>query len=360
MINSKADLVISRRDFGFGAALLGLSALSLTACDNRKTQDSKPETDANTKAGIATGEKKVSGSTFAFDTLITLFTYGGQEIIDACIDKINHFGKILSSHAEGSDCWNINHAEGEPTKVHPDTVRCIKDSLEYCKKTNGIFDITVGSVSLLWDFVKGKKPSDDEIQEGLKHIDYKKVNIIDDETIQLLDPHAALDLGGCAKGWIANELAKIYRDAGATGIINLGGNVYCVGSKPDGSPYKVAIVDPNDPKGDYLMVVECADVSVVTSGLYERFFEQDGKKYYHILDIKTGYPAQTDLLADTVIGSSSLECDCYSTTLFIMGSSNANKFVTAAKDVEGFFVPKDNKYFFTSSFEEKYPYKFNK
>ena len=359
--NKEVDLIISRRGVSFGAGLLALSAFGLSGCQNSNSTPTKPLTDANTKAGIsAGGDEKFSGSTFAFDTLITLFTYKDQSVIDACIDKINHFDQILSSHKEGADCWKINHAEGEPCKVDPNTVSCIKESLKYCEKTQGIFDISIGSVSLLWDFVEGVKPSDEAIAEGLKHVDYKKISIIDDETIQLLDPHAAIDLGGSAKGWIADQLVKIYKDAGAQGIINLGGNVYCVGTKPDNTPYKVAIVDPNDPQGDYLMVVECADASVVTSGLYERFFVKNGKKYYHILDTHTGYPAETDLLADTIIGPTSCECDCYSTTLFIMGHDKGLEFIEQHAELEALFIDKNNNYAFTSNFENKYPYTFNK
>ncbi|MDO5044230.1 MAG: FAD:protein FMN transferase, partial [Coriobacteriia bacterium] len=362
-----ATALINRRSFIKKSGLVSVSLASLLsgcALANESKQgpnttnesQGKLQSDTGTKSGITIDENEpLTASTFAFDTLVMLSSYGNQEVLDRCIEECARFDTLLSAHTEGSDVWKINHAGGKPTKVSADTAACIQDSLVYCEKSKGVFDITIGSVSLLWDFVSGVKPSEEAIQEGLTHIDYTKVQV-DGTVVTLEDPKAQLDLGGSAKGFIADKLAQIYRDAGASGIINLGGNVYCIGKKPDGSKYRVAVKDPNDPNQKFLLVLELEDSSIVTSGLYERNFVVDDTMYYHILDINTGYPAQTDLVADTLVSKSSTECDCYSTTLFILGLEEGKSFIEGVDEIEGFFVNENNEVVFTSGFKEQYPY----
>lgn len=361
----------TRRSFLRGVAVAGLltaatTILGATGCapQQNKPQDDKtasPQHDADTKSAIAHADSDFKKkSIFVFDTIVQLSCYGPEECLDACIKECTRFDNLFSAHKEGTDIWKINHAKGKPVEVDPDTADLISKSLEFSELSQGAFDITIGSVSLLWDFEKAIKPSDEAIQEAIKHIDYHQVDV-SGNTVTLKDPDMMLDLGGTAKGWIADRLAKIYADHNVTsGLINLGGNVLAVGSRPDGSDWNIAIKDPNKPDGDYLMVVPVSNRSLVTSGLYERHFVKDGVDYTHILDTKTGYPVKTDMLSDTIISEVSFLCDGYSTTLFIEGVQKALQTIESTGNIDAVFVSTDGKVSLTKDFDKKYSYSMSK
>lgn len=289
-------------------------------------------------------------STFAFDTLVDLSLYGDRSILDEAIAACAHYDTLFSMQQEGSDVWRINHAQGSFCEVHPDTADLIAKALTFCEISGGVFDITIGSVSSLWDFKEGVKPDDAAIQAALPHVDWRRVEVRGNQ-VRLEDPGAAIDLGGIAKGWIADALADLFRSRGVTsGIINLGGNVFALGEKPSGSPWIVGIRDPNASGGKSVATIEVRDRSVVTSGLYERHFELDGVDYYHILDPGTGYPALTDVRSDTVVSDLSLEGDGLSTTLFIYGSDRGAAAVEARDGMEAMFMTEDGSVVCTSGF----------
>ena len=275
---------------------------------------------------------------FLFDTYISFKLYCSEELMTQVIEKCNYFEAHFSRTIEGSDVWNINNATGAPTEVAEETADLIAKSLEYCEASDGLFDITIGAVSSLWDFVEGVRPKDAAIQAALPHIDYHGVHV-DGTTVTLDDPQAMIDLGGTAKGYIADYLANMLEEAGClSGYINLGGNVYVIGSKPDGSDWNVGVEDPNDPSQPVVAALACAETSVVTSGLYERQFEEDGVQYYHILDPKTGYPAESDLVAVSVYGPSSLQGDAYATWMFLLGHDAALELAEGSAGVEAMTV----------------------
>ncbi len=286
-------------------------------------------------------EDPKSATLFVFDTVATLKAYCSQELMDQAVERCNFFEQHFSRTVEGSDIWNINHAGGQPTQVEQETADIITRSLEYCRQSNGLFDITIGAVSSLWDFVEGVKPKDSDVKEAVKHIDYNCVSV-DGTTVTLSDPKAMLDLGGTAKGYIADSLKKLFTDAGCvSGLLNLGGHVCLIGGKPDGSDWNVGVQDPNDEEDSPIASVKCSDVSVVTSGLYERQFKaDDGKTYYHILDPKTGYPVKTDLASSSVVGADSLQCDAFATWLFLLGHDKALKLLEETDGLEGLVVNK--------------------
>ena len=219
--------------------------------------------------------------------------------------------------------------------------------------TDGAFDITIGSVSLLWDFVNAVKPTDEEIAEGLKHIDYTQV-VLDGTTVTMGDPEARLDLGGIAKGWIAARLVDKLEQAGCTsGLVDLGtSSVYAIGSKPDGSPWRVGLRDPNDSMSSLAGVVEICDEAITSSGLYDQEFELDGQKYWHILDPKTGYPAQTDMLGVTLIGTDPMQGDALPTTLSVMGIEEGSAWVEKNHpEIAAMFVDQSDEATFANGFE---------
>ena len=212
-------------------------------------------------------------------------------------------------------------------QVSAETADCISKALEFGKESNGLFDITIGAVSSLWDFVEGVKPEDDAIAQAVAHVDYRGVKV-DGSTVTLSDPKAMIDLGGIAKGYIADDIVAMFREGGCdSASISLGGNVYVIGKSFDGDEWNVGVQDPNGTVDATIASIKAQDTSVVTSGLYERGFQKDGVFYYHILDPKTGYPAKTDLESSSITCESSTTADAYSTILFLMGHDAAMSFV---------------------------------
>lgn len=280
---------------------------------------------------------------FAFDTEIELSAYCDDETLASLSERCEYFENILSRTIDGSDVDKVNKAGGQPVQVNEETADVISKALEYSKVSDGLFDITIGAVSSLWDFVEGVKPDDADIKKAIEHVDWHCVQV-DGDTITLTDPEAKIDLGGIAKGYIADDLKRMLAEAGVeSGLINLGGNVVVHGSKPDGSPWKVGVQDPNGQRDDVIASIEVSDASVVTSGLYERQFTKDGVTYYHILDPKTGYPVKTDLLSSSIVSESSTDGDAYATILFLMGHDKAIQLLNETEGLEGLVVDDDDK-----------------
>ena len=344
---------LSRRAFVIGAG--ATAACLLAGCSAEGPSSSSSQSSSTTAATAADADIR-STTTFAFDTVVELSVYGDADILEAAVEACTRYDQLFSAQREGSDVWRINHAAGQPVTVDADTADLIKKSLEFCQASNGMFDITIGAVSLLWDFDNAVKPSDEAIAAALPHIGWRNVQV-SGNTVTLTDSEAAIDLGGIAKGWIADALADLYRDRGASaGLINLGGNVYAVGQKPSGKPWTVGLRNPNMAGGSAVSTIEVRDKSVVTSGLYERHFTLDGVDYYHILDPRTGYPVATDLRADTVISDSSLDGDGMSTTLFIYGSKKGLETVEDRSDIDVLFTLSDDSTVQSSGFGD-YNYK---
>ena len=339
---------LTRRRF---CSLAGASALAVALCGSGCTASGgKPSstvtpTASSSVASASSASPSEAGvgwqerTLFAFDTVVTLRCACAAEVMDRAVDRCAYFEEHFSRTREGSDVWNINHAGGASVSVAPETADLVEKALGYCERSEGLFDITIGAVSSLWDFKEGVKPSDDAIQEAVRHVDYRGVHM-EGTSVTLDDPQAALDLGGAAKGYVADDLARLFRDGGCqSGVINLGGNAYVIGSKPDGSPWNVGVQDPNAPTNQAVIAkVACTDASVVTSGLYEREFMQEGVRYYHILDPKTGYPVQTDLVSSSVLTESSLDGDAFATWMFLLGSEAALSLAESISGLEALFV----------------------
>ena len=290
----------------------------------------------------ASAAKPVTGSTFAFDTYCTFSVYGDDSAPARLADACAHFDTLLDLYNEKSDIARINATAGEPCQVHADTVDLLLQARTYCEQADGLFDITIGAVSTLWDFTEGARPAPEAIADALPHVDWRCIEIDEEAlTVRLADPQAKLDLGGIAKGYVADRLCGLLRDeTNATGaVLSLGGNIALFGEKPNGKPWETGVRDPNDPGGD--TVVGTARVqggSLVTSGLYERVFEQDGITYWHILDPRTGEPVQTDVASVTVLSPSSTAADALSTTLFVAGSRHGAEIADGLEDTAAYFI----------------------
>ena len=268
----------------------------------------------------------VNDTRLLLDTVctVTLYDPPDMSIISEAMDLCEKYDAMFSISREGSDVWRINHAGGAPVPVDPQTAELIRLGLQYGDYSGGLFDITIGRVSTLWDFSGNPSvPSSSDLAAALATVDYRQVAVTGD-IVQLHDPEAWIDLGGIAKGYIADHLAAFLKERGAKGaVIDLGGNIVVIGAKQDGSPWRVGIREPFDESGGIIGALTTTEASVVTSGIYQRQFSQDGVVYFHILDPGTGMPGRTDVVSATVLTDSSAAGDALSTILVLGGSSRA-------------------------------------
>ena len=275
-------------------------------------------------------DETIQSSFFCFDTACVVGGVMSREVLDEAVARCQAFEGMFSRTIATSDVGRINAAAGEPTQVQPETAELISKALEYCAASDGLFDITIGAVSELWDFHEGIVPTDEAIQAALLHIGWQGVHVdVATSTVTLDDPDARLDLGGIAKGYISDVIIDQLAVAGVeSGFVNLGGNVKVLGPKADGTPWGVGVRDPNDEAGEHsVAIVHTEGGSVVTSGLYERQFEHEGKRYWHILDPRTGYPAESDIISASLYTPQSIDGDGYTKPLFMLGLDKALKFL---------------------------------
>lgn len=335
--------LLSRRGFlAFAAGSLCAVAMPawLTGCST--TQQSEGAASQSEGSADSVEYEVQSITLFLFDTVIQIRALCSHELMDAISDRCQFFEDRFSRTKEGSDIWNINNAHGEPVEVAEETARCIRASLAYSEASGGLFDVSIGAVSSLWDFVEGIKPDDEVIQEAVKHVDYRTISV-DGTTVTLADPDAMLDLGGIAKGFITDDLVSMLREAGCeSAMLSLGGNVYVLGESFRGDDWSVGVQDPNGAANDVIASIPAHDKSLVTSGLYERSFVVDDVLYYHILDPRTGYPVKTDLASASIVSDSSTDGDAYSTMLFLMGRDKALDFLNVDERFSGLLVDMDD------------------
>lgn len=292
--------------------------------------------------------------TFAMSTFITQKVYGKNKEdavnkVDALLHRLEN---KLSLFKEDSDIDKINQNAGiSPVEVDEYTFDLIKTAKEYSGLSEGRFDITIAPLTLLWgiDTDHARVPSTEEIEQVLPLIDYRNIKLNEEnKTVFLTEKSMKIDLGGVAKGYISNLIHKEYENLGITSaIVSIGGNIDIIGVKPDGHEYTLGIRDPLDLSGlKTIGKISVKDKVVATSGGYERFFEEDGKRYHHILDPKTGYPVESDLLSVTVISSNGGVADFLSTTLFSAGSTYINNYIN--DDRFGVIIVDQNKKIYLS------------
>ncbi|WP_297955905.1 FAD:protein FMN transferase [uncultured Ruminococcus sp.] len=292
---------------------------------------------------------------FAMDTFMNMKAYGANagKALDKAEERILQLEKELSVNDEQSDIWAIDHSFGDEVNVCDDTAVIINKAIEIGDRSGGALDITLFPVLKEWGFTTGnyKVPDDDTIGELLSYVDYRKINL--NGNIVSLPEKAELDLGALAKGYTGDEIMKIMSEEGvSSAIVSLGGNVQALGSKPDGSDWKIAVRDPFSPEQDMCMI-EVSDKAVITSGNYERCFTaDDGKVYWHILDPSDGYPADNGLVSVTVIGDSGIDCDALSTALFVAGYDKAVDFLRSENGYELILVTDDKKLYYSEGLSE--------
>ncbi|MDO4632798.1 MAG: FAD:protein FMN transferase [Eubacteriales bacterium] len=295
---------------------------------------------------VLAAQERYDKTTLYFDTVVSLSFYAddnGEELMDHCMDICAEIENTFSRTLETSELYQINHRTENTVEVSDGIAELVSLGLEYYEISGGKFDITIAPLSDVWDFKSENAtiPPQEKIDEALKKVDATAVHI-DGNTITFDRDDTMLDLGALAKGYAADKLSDYLKSEGVTsGLINLGGNVLTIGSKPDGKAWKIGIQEPFNQHGDYCTIVEAVDQSVVTSGIYERYFKQDDVIYHHILDPKTGYPIQNDIWGVTILSSSSLLGDALSTTSLALGVDAAKELIESMDGVEAIFIRDD-------------------
>lgn len=276
--------------------------------------------------------KQHTAATFAMDTFVTQSAYGpnAPKAMQQVNAALAEYENRLSLFRPQSDIVAINNAAGgEGVQVSEETAALLRQALELSAQSDGAFAITVAPLTQLWGITSGKPniPAQAEIEALLPLVNDESVQI-EDNTVTLPQEGMAIDLGGIAKGAFCNNAAKIYEENNVkSALLSIGGNIYAHGAKPDGSPYRIGFRDPAGGENSYIASFFMQNSTIAVSGGYERFFEQDGQKYIHILNPQTGWPAQSDIVSVGVVHRDGTVADFYSTTLFVNGVQAALRFM---------------------------------
>ena len=304
---------------------------------------------------------KQSQVVFYFDTVVTMTVYTNDEqlLSDAAAECLR-YEQLLSKTVEGSDVWNINHANGTRVPVSDETRYLIEQALEFSRISEGRFDISIDPCTSLWDFTGeniGILPDPDELAAAAAKVDWTRIDVNDEGV--LLPAGMSIDLGAIAKGYISDQIAEFLESRGVeSGLLNFGGNVRSIGSKPDGTHWRVGIQDPEGIRDQSIVgIVALTGDSVVTSGIYERGFTLDGICYHHILDPETGWSVQNELAGISIITKNACTADALSTTVFTMGLEEGKAFIENLDGVDAIFVTKDGEVSWTSGLVERFTLK---
>lgn len=315
--------------------LILLLSLTLCGCTEKNT-DPEPE----------------SAEFFAMDTYITVTAYGDKSALSEAENRVKELEKLLSVTDENSEIYAINH--GSSVELSSDTKNVISFALDMANATNGALEPTIYPVLKAWGFTTNnyRIPESDEISRLLRNVGYERVNITDNSLS--LPKDMELDLGAVAKGYAGDEAIKVLKEHGVTSaLINLGGNVQTVGTKPNGDLWRVGLKAPWS-EGN-IGVLEISDSAVITSGNYQRYFTgEDGKKYHHIIDTSTGSPADSGLTSVTVVGRKGKMCDALSTALFVMGADDAIEYWRHNDHFEMILITNKNEIFLTEGLESSF------
>lgn len=310
---------------------------------------------ANSAESSSEDTKEYSRDIFAMDTYMYLKAYGehADTALGYSSEQILSLEDLFSVTSEKSDIWAINHSNGEPVSVSDDTIAVLNKAIEIGGKTNGALDVTIYPLLTEWGFTTDTQqvPTDYIIADKLKLIDYTKISVRGN-TVQLPD-NMQIDFGALAKGYTSDCVTEILKENGVkSALVNLGGNVHAVGTKPDGTLWKVGVQNPFSPS-EQVCILEIADKAVITSGNYERFFtDENGRKYWHILDSADGFPADNGLVSVTIVGENGLLCDALSTALFVLGTDKAIDYWRNSADFEMILITDDEKIIYSEGLSD--------
>jgi len=294
---------------------------------------------------------------FALGTVctITIFEKEQQSVCDEIFSRVREIEKLMSLNISSSDVSRINAAAGiEPVQVQEDTFKVIERAIYFAELSGGDFDPTVGPLVSLWGIgVRPRVPSDEEISEALTLINWRNIDIdARFKSVYLKQNGMTLDLGGIAKGYAADEAAKIIKlHEISSAKIDLGGNIVMVGERRDKKPWKVGIQNPNGRRGGIVGYLQIPEKTIVTSGVYERNFEKDGAFYHHLLSVKDGYPVKNGLVSVTIIADVSMDADALSTAVFVSGYEKGLSILRNYGEAQAVFVFEDRSVIATPGFD---------
>lgn len=294
-------------------------------------------------SGCKAGAQPAQVQGFALDTVITVTAYDGTDeaILQDCLALCGDYELIFSRTDPDSELYRLNAAGGgvvsEPLR------EVLETALDWCERSAGRFDITMGGVSALYGFSSGHPapPTDADLRRAMAHVGWAGVRL-EGNVLTLADPETVLDLGAIAKGYIADRMKDYLLEHGVThALLSLGGNVLALGGKADGTPFRVGVQYPEAGSRETVAVLEVTEQSVVTSGVYERSFEADGVTYHHLLDAGTGLPLDNGLLSVTIVADRSVDADALSTTVFALGLEAGMALLDSLDNAWGLFITAD-------------------
>ena len=311
--------------------------------------------------GCTSQQEPVNAELYVMDTQVTQQVYGtdAEKASEAVNQRLSELEQLLSLYVESSEISKINENAGKtPVKVDTYTFELLKKGRDFSEKSNGLFDITIAPLSTLWGITSDhpKVPSENEIASALNHVSYQNLILDEDaQTAFLKEEGMAIDLGGIAKGYFCEEIESIYADYDVdSALISIGGNIYTYHTKPDGSPYRLGIRNPlSDSANDLMGILSSHDEVVATTGTYERYFVQDGVRYHHILDLKTGYPCDSDLISVTVVAKDGALADALSTTLFLAGKEAIASYINHP-DFSVIVIDEENRVYVSPSLADRF------
>jgi len=326
----------------------------LTGCSEAENTDTASQSQTQTLP--------ISENYFIFDTVVSVRVYDERiekshfDYIESIMEQID---ETMNRFKEESEVAKVNRLAGEEAvQVTEETYHIIKTAKEYALRSEGRFEPTIGPLVDLWAIGNGgsEVPPIAEIDAAKQLIDFNKLELNDDSlTVKLQQKGMTLDLGAIAKGYAADVIASYLQEQGFTSaIIDLGGNILAMGSKPDKSPWRIGIQSPDENRGEHLGTISVVNKTIVTSGVYERYFIYDNKQYHHIIDPFTGYPAANELASATIITEKSMHADAMSTTVFLLGLEEGMAFVESTENTEAIFVTNDHKVYVTSGLKDNF------
>lgn len=290
---------------------------------------------------------------------VTIYDGGSEEILDKAFERVVEIEDLVSINKEGTELQNLNENAGiKGVKLSDTTYDIIEKGIKYSKMSDGGYDLSIGPLVKLWSIglPEANVPTKEKIQETIQYIDYSKVKLNPQtKEVFLSEENMIVDLGSIAKGYAADEIVEILKKEGVTqAIVDLGGNIYAMGLKEGNKNWKIGIQNPFDDRGSVVGSVSVTDKSVVTSGIYERFLEKDEVKYHHILNPKTGYPYETDIVGVSIIADESIDADALSTLVFTKGIEEGIKFVEQLDGIDAVFINKDNEVYITEGIKDNF------
>lgn len=320
--------------------LAGCLVVGLAACSQQRGEGQTPDT----------------RDFFAMNTYIRLEAYGNgaADALALAQARIEELEGLWSVTDEVSEIYALNHSGGQPVSVRDDTAAVVSFALEMAEETAGALEPTIYPVLTAWGFTtdEHRVPSQEEIDGLLASVDYRRVSV-NGNTIQM-EPGMMLDLGAVGKGYASDEVEELLRAEGVTSaLLDLGGNIVMIGSRPDGSDWRLGLQSPFE--NDTVGVLTASDCAVVTSGNYENFFTaDDGTIYGHIIDPATGYPVNNDLASVTIVAKDGKLCDALSTSLFVMGTDGAIEYWREHPTFEMILITQEHQVLVTEGLEGQF------